>query len=62
MKVYGMYEDAKNYYIVSELISGEELFEHFKLKKRLPEAEAFVIFRQVLLALNHLHINGLMHR
>jgi calcium-dependent protein kinase len=26
IKIYGMYEDAKNYYIVSELVKGSELF------------------------------------
>jgi serine/threonine protein kinase len=37
IKIFGMYEDAKNYYIVSELIRGRELFEYFKQKKRLTE-------------------------
>lgn len=34
IKIYGMYEDAKSYYIVSELIKGKELFDEFKLKKK----------------------------
>ncbi len=39
-----MEEDTKYYYIISELIKGKELFEHFKEKKKFSEPEAFRIF------------------
>ena len=57
-----MEEDTKYYYIISELIKGKELFEHFKEKKKFTEPEAFRIFHQILLAVNHLHLNKIMHR
>lgn len=57
-----MYEDSKDYYIISELAKGKELYEYFKEKKKLGEREAFVIFNQVFLAVSHLHNNSIMHR
>lgn len=32
-----MYEDGKDYYIISELAKGKELYEYFKEKKKLGE-------------------------
>ena len=48
--------------MVTELIPGVELYDYFKEKKVLSEKEAFSIFYQVLLAINHLHLNKVMHR
>lgn len=62
IKIYGLQEDGKYFYIITELIRGKELFDYFKAKQKLTEKEVFNIFHQVLLALNHLHANHIMHR
>jgi serine/threonine protein kinase len=62
MNIYGLYEDQKHFYVVAELIKGQELFVEFKQRKQFPEDEAFDIFKQVVLCLSYLHKNKVMHR
>jgi len=62
MNIYGLYEDHKYFYVITELIKGRELFCEFKDKKKFDEAETFEIFRQVLLCIHNLHKNKIMHR
>ncbi len=56
-------EDQKNFYIVSEIINGGELFHHIERKQnKFDNYYVARIMRQLLLALIHLHERGLAHR
>jgi len=63
IKVTELLEDEENYYIVSELLEGGELFERLvKMEKRYDETKAAFIVKQVLLALNYMHQMQITHR
>ncbi|XP_066459774.1 serine/threonine-protein kinase Chk2 isoform X1 [Eleutherodactylus coqui] len=49
------------FYIVLELMEGGELFDRI-LKSRLKESTVKLYFYQILLAVQHLHDNGIIHR
>ena len=63
LKMFETYEDEKRYYLVSELLSGGELFD-FILQKNCPLAEedAAAIIKQVLVLLSYMHKLGYVHR
>ena len=62
IKIYEMYEDAKRYYIVSELCTGGELFDYITSKGHLSEPMAATIMRQLLSAVSYCHQNHIVHR
>jgi len=62
IKTYAAYEDAKYIHIVTELCTGGELLEKIFSKARYKEKGAAKVMRQILLAVNHLHENGICHR
>ena len=62
IKIYEMYEDAKKYYIVSELCTGGELFDYITGKGHLSESIAANIMRQLLSAVSYCHQNHIVHR
>ena len=62
IKLYEMYEDAKRYYIVSELCTGGELFDYITSKGHLSEILAADIMRQLLSAVSYCHQNHIVHR
>lgn len=49
-------------YIVLELMEGGELFDRIRKHNGLTEKNAKFIFYQIVLAVNHLHENGITHR
>ena len=55
MRVLQLLEDEAKFYIVSELVTGGELYDYIIKKKRLSEREAASIIKQILLALNYMH-------
>jgi serine/threonine protein kinase len=57
-----VFEDESNIYLVLEYCSGGTLFDYIQLKKGLSEKEAFVLFLQVCLAVETLHLNNIVHR
>lgn len=63
-RIFDLLEDKTNYYIVAELMAGGNLLE--RLSNRVPqkftEREAAGIIKQVLLALNCMHLKNIMHR
>jgi len=62
MQIYEFYEDAKNFYIVSEVCSGGELFEKISEQGTFTENDASSIFKQILSAISYSHINNVVHR
>ena len=55
-------EDARHYYIIMELITGGNLFDMIRSKRRFSESDAANIVKQILLALNYMHGLKIMHR
>ena len=55
VRVMELLEDEAKFYIVSELITGGELYDYIIKKKRLSERESASIIKQILLALNYMH-------
>lgn len=55
-------EDEKYYYIVMERCSGGELFDFLQTETDVPERECKRIMREILLAVDHIHTQGLIHR
>ena len=62
MQIYEFYQDSKNFYIVSELCSGGELFDMISERGSLNEKDTATIIRQVLSALSYSHQNNIVHR
>jgi serine/threonine protein kinase len=61
LNVYDFYEDSEHYYVVLELLSGNELFDQIIEKGYYDEPEAVAIIYQVLLALEHLESKHICH-
>ncbi|CAG9326882.1 unnamed protein product [Blepharisma stoltei] len=61
-RIFEFIEDESDIYLVLEHCKGGELFDFILKKGRLSELEAAILFRQLLLAINYLHSNGVCHR
>lgn len=57
-----MLEDKLNYYIVSEVVEGGELFKRLCLLESFTEDQAAHIIHQIMLGLNYLHLQSITHR
>jgi len=57
-----VYESDSHLHLVMECMSGGELFDRVVEKKRFSEEEARDAMKQMLLALNYLHSQGIAHR
>ncbi|KAH7711196.1 Protein KIN-29 [Aphelenchoides avenae] len=62
VKLYEVLRSEKNLYIVTEYVSGGELFDMLMDKGRQPEDEARRIFQQIVSAVAYCHVNGIVHR
>ena len=62
MDIYEFYEDTANFYIVSELCKGGELFDQIEKKGFFKEEEACKIFLQLMSAICYSHSNNIVHR
>lgn len=62
LKLYELYVSLQSIAIVSEYLSGGELFDHLVKLGRITEQEAASIMRQVLSAISHCHQHGVVHR
>ena len=62
IKIFEIFDDRKNLYIVMEQCKGGDLLDYVLKSKKIPEAEAVGLFKQIMMALNYLHKNNIVHR
>eukprot|EP01102_Stenamoeba_stenopodia_P014000 TRINITY_DN4611_c0_g1_i2.p1 TRINITY_DN4611_c0_g1~~TRINITY_DN4611_c0_g1_i2.p1 ORF type:complete len:339 (-),score=95.45 TRINITY_DN4611_c0_g1_i2:253-1269(-) len=62
LKLYDVYVEGSDFYLVMELVPGKELFERIIEKGQYSEKHASIIIRQILSAVDYLHGNGIAHR
>ena len=61
-KVYALLEDKKNYYIITELISGGNMLDKMMKMQKISENKTAKVIKQVLLCLNYMHKKMITHR
>lgn len=62
IKLYEIFEDRKNLFLVMEQCMGGELFDYILNNSKIAEAEASMLFRQIMLAVSYLHNKNIAHR
>jgi calcium-dependent protein kinase len=62
MQIFEFYEDKKNFYIITEICEGGELFDQIVKKGSFTEDEAAMVIKQILSAVNYIHSNNIVHR
>ncbi|TAQ88187.1 hypothetical protein B7494_g3480 [Chlorociboria aeruginascens] len=62
MKLYDIWENRTEIYLVLEYVDNGELFEHITNNVRLEEEEAMKYFRQILSAVGYCHSFNICHR
>ncbi|EUD65514.1 CAMK protein kinase [Plasmodium inui San Antonio 1] len=62
MKIYDIYDDDKNFYMIMEKLYGKELFNFLVYKKQVKESVCKYILSQILQAVNYLHHHNIIHR
>eukprot|EP00922_Rhytidocystis_sp_ex-Travisia-forbesii_P050823 GHVS01075491.1.p1 GENE.GHVS01075491.1~~GHVS01075491.1.p1 ORF type:complete len:552 (-),score=73.52 GHVS01075491.1:1922-3577(-) len=62
MKLYEFFEDKRNYYLVTELYTGGELFDEIIHRQKFSESDAAIIMKQVLSGVTYLHRHNIVHR
>jgi len=62
MQIYEFYEDKRNFYIITELCDGGELFDTILDRGSFTEKEAGFVMKQLLSAVNYIHSNNICHR
>ena len=55
VRVFELLQDDANFYIVTELVTGGELYDYIIKVKRLSERQAADVIKQLLLALSYMH-------
>lgn len=62
MKLYEIFEDEDNIYLVLELMTGGELFDRIVDKEHYSEKEASDTVRPIIDAIKYCHSLGIVHR
>jgi calcium-dependent protein kinase len=62
ISIYEIFEDSKNYYIMTEFLEGGELFEMITSQGFFSEVDAAKIIKQILNAVNYMHNKNIVHR
>ncbi|KAG7243766.1 hypothetical protein INR49_009029 [Caranx melampygus] len=62
IRFHEVFESRDKIVIVMEYASRGELYDYIQERRRLPEAEARSIFRQITSAVHYCHKNGVVHR
>ena len=61
-KILETFENEQFYFIIMEYINGGNLFSYVKKRRKLSEKVAKFLFRQIILGINHIHSNLIVHR
>jgi len=61
-KFYEIYGDSKRLYLVTEFLTGGDLFDHTTEVEHFTEHDAALIMKQVLSAVAHCHSKDIVHR
>lgn len=62
MKVYDIWENRAEIYLVLEFVDRGDLFDYINSKGRLPEKDAISYFRQIMSAMQYCHTFNICHR
>ena len=62
IKIYEYYVDELNYYVITELARGGELYEQIYTLKNFKEEHAAIIMHQIISAVCYMHSKGIVHR
>lgn len=62
LKLYEVFEDDEEFFLVMELVTGKELFDKIVERGQYSEADASHIVRQIVSAVDYLHSQGIAHR
>ena len=62
IKIFELWEDDVYYYIVTEYLSGGEIYKSISKRTKFTEIDCATIIKQVLLALNYCHKGNIVHR
>jgi calcium-dependent protein kinase len=62
LRIFEFYEDEDSFYLVTEYLTGGELFDFIIQKKQLNEVMAASFMKQLLGAINYCHRNNIVHR
>ena len=61
-KILETFEDDKFYFIIMEYINGGNLFSYVKKRRKLSEKISKFLFKQIILAIKHIHSQLIVHR
>ena len=62
IKMYGWYAEGKQYFIVTELMNGGELFDRIVKKEFYSEVDAQKVVRTLATVIKYMHDKGIVHR
>ena len=62
LKLFELYQDETNYYLITEYCNGGELFDKIKSLNSLSERMAADYMKQILSAIVYCHENKIVHR
>lgn len=62
IRIVDLIEDEDNFYIVSEVVKGGELFNRLARLNNFTESQAADIVSQIMLGLNYMHLQSITHR
>lgn len=62
LKLFEVFEDDEEFFLVMELVKGKELFDKIVEKGQYSERDAANIVNQIVSAVEYLHSNGIAHR
>jgi calcium-dependent protein kinase len=62
VRLYEVYENKTNIFLVTELCDGRELFDEISSRKKFSEMEAAIVTKQVLQAIAYCHEQQVAHR
>jgi len=62
LKLYEVFEDEEEFFLVMELVTGKELFDKIVERGQYSETDASKIVRQIVSAVEYLHGQGIAHR